>query len=124
MRHAIDISDRDAAGANLHHGTGCVSVALIGVYELKERIQKISSQAVWRVMTRAPFLFLFVLFLSGCTMHGRLYNLDTGAKTIVTFSYSGSGNGPLTGALPSGEVMRACTQRLPTRLMVGVRFMG
>ncbi len=57
--------------------------------------------------TLAPLLLLLTtVFLSGCTLHGRLYNLETGATTIVTFSYSGSGHGHLTGTLPSGEVMK------------------
>lgn len=56
--------------------------------------------------TFVPFLILSGVFLSGCTLHGRLYNLETGATTIVTFSYSGSGHGHLTGTLPSGEVMK------------------
>jgi hypothetical protein len=57
-------------------------------------------------MTRLPFLLLLIIFLSSCSLHGRLYNLETGAETIVTFSYSGSGHGRLTGTLPSGEVMK------------------
>jgi hypothetical protein len=57
-------------------------------------------------MARASFLLVVILVLSGCTEHGRLYNLDTGATTVISFSYSGSGHGKLSGTLPSGELMK------------------
>jgi hypothetical protein len=83
-----------------------------GVGEHCDTASVLRSKVIYRyrgiggMMPRAPFLLLLVMFLSGCTKHGRLYNLETGAETIVTFSYSGSGHGRLTGTLPSGEVLK------------------
>jgi hypothetical protein len=39
-------------------------------------------------------------------MHGRLYNLETGAQTALSYSYNGSGHGRLSGTPPSGEAMK------------------
>lgn len=44
-----------------------------------------------------------LLLLTGCTLHGRLYNLDTGEVTQVKYKYSGSGRGIISGVFPSGE---------------------
>jgi hypothetical protein len=50
-------------------------------------------------------LALFVLLLSemSCKQEGRLYNLSTGEVTTVSFTYSGSGKGKISGVLASGE---------------------
>jgi hypothetical protein len=57
-------------------------------------------------MKRLPLLLVAVLFLSSCTMHGHIYNLQTGETTVVNFSYSGSGHGHLSATLASGEVFK------------------
>lgn len=44
-----------------------------------------------------------LVVLTGCTLKGRLYNLDTGEMTPIKFTYSGSGRGTITGTFASGE---------------------
>jgi hypothetical protein len=55
--------------------------------------------------TPALGLVMFlVLFASGCTLHGNIYNLTTGEVTPLTISYSGSGKGKLSAVIiSSGE---------------------
>jgi len=57
-------------------------------------------------MARFSFLigFALVVLLSvGCTLHARLYNLDTGEVTPAVFTYGGSGRGKITAVKASGE---------------------
>ena len=46
-------------------------------------------------------MLVAVTMLTGCTLHGRIYNLTTGEVTPVTISYGGSGRGKITGVLAS-----------------------
>jgi hypothetical protein len=51
-------------------------------------------------------LVLSVLLETGCTLHGRIYNLSTGEVTPVTISYSGSGKGRINAVVASsGETL-------------------
>lgn len=49
------------------------------------------------------FSLAFLLLLTGCSLNGRLYNLDTGEVTPIKFTYSGSGHGTISGVFDSGE---------------------
>jgi hypothetical protein len=56
---------------------------------------------------RSPILAPVILLLligTGCTIHGRIYNLTTGEVTPVSITYGGSGRGKISGvAASSGE---------------------
>jgi|SRR5208283_2170992 len=54
-------------------------------------------------MKRLPLLLIIVLLASSCTMHGHIYNLQTGETTVVNFSYNGSGHGHLSATTAAGE---------------------
>jgi predicted small lipoprotein YifL len=49
------------------------------------------------------FSLILVLSLTGCTLKGRIYNLDTAEVTPIKFTYSGSGKGTISGTFLSGE---------------------
>jgi hypothetical protein len=48
-------------------------------------------------------LLLLTMFATGCTLHGRLYNLTTGEVTLITMTYSGSGHGRLSAVVASSK---------------------
>jgi len=57
-------------------------------------------------MARFSFLAglgLIVSLLGGCTLHARLYNLDTGEVTPAVFTYGGSGRGKIKAVNKAGE---------------------
>jgi hypothetical protein len=46
-------------------------------------------------------LVITAVFETGCTLHGRIYNLTTGEVTPATITYSGSGRGKISAIVAS-----------------------
>lgn len=55
-----------------------------------------------RNLVGSIFLVVIVLPLCGCDREAHLYNLDTGAMTVLRYT-AGKSRGSLSGAFPSGE---------------------
>ena len=56
-----------------------------------------------RLLTMCFVLVISALFETGCTLHGRIYNLTTGEVTPVVITYSGSGRGRISGVVASSD---------------------